>query len=128
MTSENIDNTFWRKLILVLLPLFILGVVNAAIMYSNQNNMKEQIQLCQESKVSNDVLLQYIQLHKEIHIMIEKGIDHNSKEIQRLEKKIDEFIKQYLTSNTRGDSGLNIKQDDLYQFYVDSGVNPLHVR
>ena len=125
---NNTDSTFWKRLILVLLPLFILGVVNAAIMYSNQVNMKEQVLLCQETKVSNDVLLQYIQLHKELHRMIDNGVESNKEDIKRLEKKIDDFINKYLSMNTRGeDESSYIKQDDLYEFYVNAGINPLHI-
>lgn len=124
---QNIDNGFWKKLMLVLLPLFLVGVVNAIMVYGSIQYLSKQVEKNSSGKVSNEVLLQYMQLHKELHEALDKSIDRNDAKIKVLEKRMDDFITKYLSLQTRG-SSMNIKQDDLYEFYVCNGVNPLHVR
>ena len=122
---ETIKN-FWIKLILVLLPLFIIGFVNAVIIYENQKHLSKEMLVCQETKVNNEVLLQYIQLHKQIHEAMKGNIEQNSDQIKRLEKKLDDFIQRWLTANTRGDESY-IMEDEIYNFYVKNGINPFHM-
>ena len=123
---ETIKN-FWLKLILVLLPFFVVGFVNAVVMYQNQKHLEQDMLTCKESKVNNEVLLQYIQLHKQIHEAMQGNINQNNSEIRRLEKKLDDFINKYLSINTRGKESY-IMQDEIYTFYVDNGLNPFHIQ
>jgi len=125
MTETN--NGFWKKMILVLTPIFIVGVINAVFVYNNQVHIKEDVLDCKETKVNNDVLMQYIQLHAELHKAIRDDVKENSSKIKELEKKLDDFINKFLSLHVRSNKqGNNIFRDDLYIYYATMGVNPEH--
>ena len=109
------DNQFWKKLILVLLPLFIIGVVNTVIMWNNLAHLETEVQYNKETKVTNEVLLQYIQLHKQIHDATSKDVDGNSEQIKALRIRLDNFITKYLSYNSRG-STQNYKIGDYLDY------------
>ena len=126
---DSKEPKFWQRLILVLTPLFIIGVVNTAIQYGGQIENTHDIEELKTNKVDNDVLLQYMQLNKEIQEAMKENVNTNCNNLKRLEKKLDDFIIKYLSfkSETRGETyNLRIDQSDLYEFYCNNGINPLH--
>ena len=121
------NNGFWKKMILVLTPIFIVGVINAVILYNNQKHIERDVINCKETKVNNDVLLQYIQLHAELHQAIQDDVKENSNKIKELERKLDDFINRFLSLQTRSyQNNKLIFRDDLYIYYANMGVNPEH--
>lgn len=102
MTQSQKDKL--QPILLKIGELILIAVVVIVSMRTQISHIEQDVMKCQENKVNNDVLLEYIRAHERFHELEGKERDRNTDELKELRGVINQIRDDYISMRTRGTS------------------------